>query len=48
MKNLEISQDKPDVAKVQCFGRSNRSGSFSAFSSHLSLISNLQYDEIDN
>jgi hypothetical protein len=47
MKNLEIAQDKPDVAEVQCRGRSDRSGSSSALSSPLSLISSLQLDELE-
>ena len=48
MKNQEIAQDKPDDAKVQCRGRSDRSGSFSAFSSPLSLFSRLQLDKLDD
>jgi hypothetical protein len=47
MKNLEIAQDEPDAAEVQCWGRSNRSGSSSALSSPLSLISSLQLDELE-
>jgi hypothetical protein len=47
MKNLEIAQDKPDVAEVQCRGRSDRSGSSSALSSPLSLISSLQLEELE-
>jgi hypothetical protein len=47
MKNLEIAQDEPDVAEVQCQGRSDRSGSSSALSSPLSLISSLQLDELE-
>jgi hypothetical protein len=47
MKNLEISQDEPDVVEVQCRGRSDRSGSSSALSSPLSLISSLQLDELE-
>jgi hypothetical protein len=47
MKNLEIAQDEPDAAEVQCRGRSNRSGSSSALSSPLSLISSLQLDELE-
>jgi hypothetical protein len=46
MKNLEIAQDEPDAAEVQCRGRSDRSGSSSALSSPLSLISSLQLDEL--
>jgi hypothetical protein len=47
MKNLEIAQDKPDAAKVQCRGRFDRSGSSSALSSPLSLISSLQLEELE-
>jgi hypothetical protein len=47
MKNLEIAQDEPDATEVQCQGRSNRSGSSSALSSPLSLISSLQLDELE-
>jgi hypothetical protein len=47
MKNLEIAQDEPDAAEVQCWGRSDRSGSSLALSSHLSLISSLQLDELE-
>jgi hypothetical protein len=47
MKNLEIAQDKPDAAKVQCQGRFDRSGSSLALSSPLSLISSLQLDELE-
>jgi hypothetical protein len=47
MKNLEIAQDKPDAAEVQCRGRFDRSGSSSALSSRLSLISSLQLDELE-
>jgi hypothetical protein len=47
VKNLEISQDEPDAAEVQCRGRSDRSGSSSALSSPLSLISSLQLDELE-
>jgi hypothetical protein len=47
MKNLEIAQDEPDTAEVQCRGRSDRSGSSSALSSPLSLISSLQLDELE-
>jgi hypothetical protein len=43
LKNLEIAQDEPDAAEVQCRGRSDRSGS----SSPLSLISSLQLDELE-
>jgi hypothetical protein len=46
LKNLEIAQDEPDAAEVQCRGRSDRSGSSSALSSPLSLISSLQQDEL--
>jgi hypothetical protein len=45
LKNLEIAQDKPDAAEVQCRGRSDRSSSSLALSSPLSLISSLQLDE---
>jgi hypothetical protein len=47
MKNLEIAQDEPDAAKVQCQGRFDRSGSSLALSSPLSLISSLQLDELE-
>jgi hypothetical protein len=47
LKNLEIAQDEPDAAKVQCQGRSNRSGSSSSLSSPLPLISSLQLDELE-
>jgi hypothetical protein len=47
MKNLEIAQDEPDAIEVQCRGRSDKSGSFSALSSPLSLISSLQLDELE-
>jgi hypothetical protein len=47
LKNLEIAQDKPDAAEVQCQGRSDRSDSSSALSSPLSLISSLQLDELE-
>jgi hypothetical protein len=47
LKNLEIAQDEPDATEVQCRGRSNRSGSSSALSSPLSLISSLQLDELE-
>jgi hypothetical protein len=47
MKNLEIAQDEPDATEVQCQGRSDRSGSSSALSSPLSLISSLQLDELE-
>jgi hypothetical protein len=47
LKNLEIAQDEPDAAEVQCRGRSDRSGSSSALSSPLSLISSLQLDELE-
>jgi hypothetical protein len=47
MKNLEIAQDEPDTVEVQCRGRSDRSGSSSALSSPLSLISSLQLDELE-
>jgi hypothetical protein len=47
MKNLEIAQDKPDAAEVQCRGRFDRSDSSSALSSPLSLISSLQLDELE-
>jgi hypothetical protein len=46
MKNLEIAQDKPDAAEVQCRGRFNRYDS-SALSSPLSMISSLQLDELE-
>jgi hypothetical protein len=46
LKNLEIAQDEPDAAEVQCQGRPDRSGS-SALSSPLSLISSLQLDELE-
>jgi len=48
MKNLEIAQEELDAVKVQCRGRFDRSSSFSAFSSPLSLISSLQLDELEN
>ena len=48
MKNLEIALDKPDATKVQCQGISSTYGSFSTFSSPLSLFSSLQLDELDN
>jgi hypothetical protein len=47
LKNLEIAQDKPDAEVVQCWGRSDNSGSSSALSSPLSLISSLQLDELE-
>jgi hypothetical protein len=47
MKNLEIAQDEPDAAKVQCRGRFDRSGSSSPLSSPLSLSSSLQLDELE-
>jgi hypothetical protein len=47
MKNLEIAQDEPDAAEVQCRGRFDRSGSSSTLSSPLSLISSLQLDELE-
>ena len=47
MKNLEIAQDESDAVVVQCRGRSDRSGSSSAFSSFLSSISSLQLDELE-
>jgi hypothetical protein len=47
MKNLEIAQDEPDAIEVQCRGRSDRSGSSSALSSPLSLITSLQLDELE-
>jgi hypothetical protein len=47
LKNLEIAQDKPDVEVVQCWGRSDSSGSSLALSSPLSLISSLQLDELE-
>jgi hypothetical protein len=46
LKNLEIAQDEPDAAEVQCWGRSDRFSS-SALSSPLSLISSLQLDELE-
>jgi hypothetical protein len=47
LKNLEIAQDEPDAAEVQCWGRSDRSNSSSALSSPLSLISSLQINELE-
>jgi hypothetical protein len=47
LKNLEIAQDDPDAEVVQCWGRSDRSGSSSALFSPLSLISSLQLDELE-
>jgi hypothetical protein len=47
MKNLEIAQDEPDAAEVQCRGRSDRSGSSLALSSSLSLICSLYLDELE-
>jgi hypothetical protein len=47
LKNLEITQDEPEATEVQCWGRSDRSGSSSALSSPLSLISSLQLDELE-
>jgi hypothetical protein len=47
LKNLEIAQDEPNAAKVQCQGRSNRSRSSLTLSSPLSLISSLQLDELE-
>jgi hypothetical protein len=47
LKNLEIAQDEPDAAEVQCRGRSDRSGSSLALSFPLSLISSLQLDELE-
>jgi hypothetical protein len=46
LKNLEIAQDEPDAEVVQCWGRSDSSGS-STLSSPLSLISTLQLDELE-
>jgi hypothetical protein len=46
LKNLEIAQDEPDAEVIQCWGRSNSSGSL-ALSSPLSLISSLQLDELE-
>jgi hypothetical protein len=42
-----LLKDEPVAAKVQCWGRSDRSGSSSAFSSSLSLFSSLQLDELE-
>jgi hypothetical protein len=47
MKNLEIAQDEPDAAEVQCRERFDRFGSSSALSSPLSLIYSLQLDELE-
>jgi hypothetical protein len=47
LKNLKIAQDKLDAEVVQCWGRSDSSGSSSALSSPLSLISSLQLDELE-
>jgi hypothetical protein len=47
LKNLEIAQDEPYATEVQCWGRSSRSGSSSALSFPLSLISSLQLDELE-
>jgi hypothetical protein len=47
LKNLEIAQYEPDAKVVQCWGRSDRSGSSSALFSPLSLISSLQLDELE-
>jgi hypothetical protein len=47
MRNLEIAQDEPDAKVVQCWGRSDSSGSSSALFSPLSLISSLQLDELE-
>jgi hypothetical protein len=47
LKNLEIAQDESDAEVVQCWGRSNSSGSSSTLSSPLSLISSLQLDELE-
>jgi hypothetical protein len=47
LKNLEIAQDEPDAEVVKCGGRSDNSGSSSALSSPLSLISSLQLDELE-
>jgi hypothetical protein len=47
LKNLEIAQDEPDAAEVQCQGRFDRSSSSLALSSPLSLISSLQLDELE-
>jgi hypothetical protein len=47
LKNLEIAQDERDAEVVQCWGRSNSSGSSLALSSPLSLISSLQLDELE-
>ena len=47
MKNLEIAQNKLDAIVVQCHGRSDRSGSSSALSTSLPLISSLQLDELE-
>jgi hypothetical protein len=47
LKNLEIAQDEPDAAEVQCRGRFDRSGSSSALSSPLSLFYSLQLDELE-
>jgi hypothetical protein len=47
LKNLEIAQNEPDAVEVQYQGRSDRSGSSSALSSPLFLISSLQLDELE-
>jgi len=47
MKNLEIAQDKPDAAVVQCRGRSDRSSFSSDLSCPLSVISSFQLDELE-
>jgi hypothetical protein len=47
MRNLEIAQDEPDAEVVQCWGRSDSSGSSSTLFSPLSLISSLQLDELE-
>jgi hypothetical protein len=47
LKDMEIAQDELDAEVVQCWGRSDSSGSSSALSSPLSLISSLQLDELE-
>jgi hypothetical protein len=47
LKNLEIAQDEPDAAEVQCRGRSDRSSSSLALFTPLPLISSLQLDELE-
>jgi hypothetical protein len=46
-RTWRLLKDEPVAANVQCWGRSDRSGSSSASSSSLSLFSSLQLDELE-